>query len=132
MFLFCPANPAVLGSAYKYKPFPFATRFINADVRLQISGLNILQDCHKDHLQDEQEPHEYVCDAIRQSNEPQGQREICRNPQDRDVSFLHVLCACLQQLQYLRGPFLMQYLFLCYSQTPLKRVLISGIFFHPS
>lgn len=63
---------ANLGSTYKYKHFAFATRFIKADVRLQISGLNIHHDCHKTHLHDEQEPHEYVCDAIRQSNEPQG------------------------------------------------------------
>lgn len=83
--------PAHLASAYKHNPFPYATSFKHADVRLQISGLNIHQDCHKDHLQDEQEPHEYVCDAIRQSNEPQGQRESCRNPQGRNASLLRVL-----------------------------------------
>lgn len=70
---------AHLGLAYKIQTFPLCYRFKNAEVRLQTAGLNIHQACHKAHLQDEQEPHEYLCDAIRQSNEPQGQRESCSN-----------------------------------------------------
>lgn len=34
-----------------------------------------------------------ICDTIRQSNEPQGERKSCSNPQGRDVALLHVLSA---------------------------------------
>lgn len=34
-----------------------------------------------------------ICDTIRQSNEPQGERKSCSNPQGRDVALLRVLSA---------------------------------------
>lgn len=83
---------AHLGLAYKYKPFPLL-QFKSPEVRLQTAGLNIHQACHKAHLQDEQDSHEYLCDAIRQSNEPQGQRESCSNAQGRDISSSLGVCS---------------------------------------
>lgn len=101
-------NPGSSGPYLQTQTFSLSYRFKKAEVRLQIASLNIHQACHKAHLEDEQELHEYLCDAIRQSNEPQGQRESCSNPQGRDIS---LFSGCLQQ--YLRGPFVTQIFLSC-------------------
>lgn len=96
--IFFPDNSGLSGPCLQIQTFSLCYRIKNAEVRLQIAGVNIHQACHKAHLQDE--PHEYLCDAIRESNEPQGQRESCSNPQGRDISLFP---GCLQQ--HLRGSF---------------------------
>lgn len=124
--VFFPDNLGSSGPCLQIQTFSLCYRFKNAEVRLQTAGLNIHQACHRAHLQDEQEPHEYLCDAIRQSNEPQGQRESCSNAQGRDIS---LFSGCLQQ--YLRGPFVTECFLSCRGQIPLKQGLISWVFFHP-